>query len=332
MTPFQGASPFQGATPEQGAAPDQGAAARSVRVRVPATSANLGPGFDCLGLALDWWNEAEFALEGEGLRVEVHGEGAGALPRGPDNLIAAAMLRLFEYAGELPPNGLRITCQNSIPLGSGLGSSAAAVVTGLLGANRLLGDPFDRERILALATEMEGHPDNAAPALWGGLTMAVSTPNGVLQRRIDVPALALAVATPQFDLPTQAARAALPRQVPLADAVFNLSRTALVVEALRNGDLALLAQVMGDRLHQPYRLPLIPGAKEAWRAALDAGAVACVLSGAGPSLLAVARSDARPLAQAMQAAFQAAGLPARAFTPSISPIGAQVNGDQGTAV
>lgn len=299
---------------------------KTVRVRVPATSANLGPGFDCLGLALDWWNEAEFTPEGEDKRVEVRGEGAGKLPAGRDNLVAAAALLLFERAGVAAPRGLHIRCDNAIPLGSGLGSSAAAVLTGLLGANRLAGEPFSLEQVLALATELEGHPDNVAPALWGGLTAAVKTADGVIYRRIAVPALALAVATPQFDLPTRVARAVLPAQVPLADAVFNLGCATLLVEALRGGDLDLLAQVMDDRLHQPYRLPLIPGAEAARRAALEAGAVACVLSGAGPSLLAIARSDPRPIAEAMRVAFQAAGLGARAFTPSISPVGAQAQG------
>ena len=297
-----------------------------VRVRVPATSANLGPGFDSLSLALDWWNEADFVLDGEGMQVEVHSEGAKSLPSGRDNLIAAAALRLFQLTGASAPHGLRINCNNTIPLGSGLGSSAAAVLLGLLGANRLLGDPLSMDQILALAAELEGHPDNAAPALFGGLTAAVMTSNGVIYRRLAVPALALAVVVPQFSLPTRAARAALPAQVALEDAVYNLSRSTLVVEALRSADLDLLGQVMDDRLHQPYRLPLIPGAQAARQAALDAGAVACVLSGAGPSLLAVARSDPRPLAAAMLAAFQAAGLPARAFTPVVSPIGAQVSG------
>jgi len=297
-----------------------------VRVRVPATSANLGPGFDCLGLALDWWNEADFVLDGEGVQVEVHGEGAESLPLGRDNLIAAAALRLYQHTGSAAPHGLRIICNNTIPLGSGLGSSAAAVLQGLLGANRLLGDPLSMDQILVLAAELEGHPDNGAPALFGGLTAAVMTSNGVIYRRLAVPALALAVVVPQFSLPTRAARAALPAQVALEDAVFNLSRSTLVVEALRSPDLDLLGQVMDDRLHQPYRLPLIPGAQAAHQAALDAGAVACVLSGAGPSLLAVARSDPRPLAAAMLAAFQAAGLSARAFTPVVSPIGAQVSG------
>jgi len=297
-----------------------------VRVCVPATSANLGPGFDCLGLALDWWNEADFVLEGEGVQVEVRGEGAESLALGRDNLIAAAALRLFQHTGAAAPHGLRINCHNTIPLGSGLGSSAAAVLLGLLGANRLLGDPLSMDQILALAAELEGHPDNAAPALFGGLTAAVMTSNGVIYRRLAAPDLALAVVVPQFSLPTRAARAALPAQFALEDAVFNLSRCTLVVEALRSADLDLLGQVMDDRLHQPYRLPLIPGAQAARQAALDAGAVACVLSGAGPSLLAVARSDPRPLAAAMLAAFQAAGLPARAFTPVVSPIGAQVSG------
>lgn len=300
----------------------------AVRVRVPATSANLGPGFDCLGLALDWWNEAQFTLEGDCVQVEMTGEGAESLPHGAGNLVAAAALRLYERAGAPAPQGLRIICANHIPLGSGLGSSAAAALLGLLGANRLLGDPFSVDQILALATEIEGHPDNAAPALWGGLVAAVKTSSGVVSHRVEVPPLKLAIAVPRFDLPTHTARAALPQQVSMADAVYNLSCTTLVVEALRTGDLDLLSQVMDDRLHQPYRLPLIPGAKAARQAALDAGAAACVLSGAGPSLLAVARADPQPLADAMTAAFQAAGLFARGFTPSISSSGAQVTGDE----
>ena len=298
----------------------------AVHVRVPATSANLGPGFDCLGLALDWWNETEIALEGHDIQVEIRGEGAEILPRGPENLIAAAVLRFFELAGASAPHGLRIRCNNTIPLGSGLGSSAAAVVTGLLGANRLLGDRFSMAQLLDTATELEGHPDNAAPALLGGLTVAAKLPGGVITRRFDVPALALAVGVPKFSLSTHDARGALPAQVAMSDAVFNLSCSTLLVEALCSGDLDLLAQVMDDRLHQPYRLPLIPGAQAARRAALDAGAAGCCLSGAGPSLLAIARSDPRPIAEAMAAAFRAFGLEARAFTPAISSIGAQISG------
>lgn len=295
----------------------------TVRVRVPATSANLGPGFDCLGLALDLWNEAEFRVEGSGVVVEVNGEGADVLPRGPENLVAMAALRLIEKVGEPEPPGLHIRCSNAIPLGSGLGSSAAAVVMGLVGANHLLGEPFSREEILAIATEMEGHPDNAAAALCGGLTAAVKTTSGVICRKIDADGLKLAIAVPKFGLPTQAARAALPLQVSMGDAVFNLSRSVLVVEALRSGDLELLAQVADDRLHQAYRLPLIPGAETARKAALEAGAVACVLSGAGPSLLAVVRENPARVGVAMTEAFRVAGLEARLFMPGVSMGGAE---------
>ncbi len=299
----------------------------TVRVRVPATTANLGPGFDCLGLALDLWNEAEFKLEGSGVVVEVSGEGGDVLPRGRENLVAMAALRLFEKAGEPEPPGLHIRCSNSIPLGSGLGSSAAAVVMGLVGANRLFGQPLSREEILAIATEMEGHPDNATAALWGGLTAAVKTTSGVICRKIDAAELKMAIAVPKFDLPTRVARAALPGQVSMSDAVFNLSRSVLVVEALRSGDLELLAQVADDRLHQTYRLPLIPGAEAARKAALDAGAAACVLSGAGPSLLAVVRENPAEIGEAMAAAFLNAGLEARLFMPVISRGGAEARID-----
>ena len=145
----------------------------SCRVRVPATTANLGPGFDCLGLALNLWNESRFALDGDGVVVTVEGEGAAGLPRDESNLVAQAFLRLCEEAGVAAPAGLRIHCLNRVPMSSGLGSSSTAIVAGLLGANTLLGRPFERARILELAADVEGHADNVVAALLGGLTIVV---------------------------------------------------------------------------------------------------------------------------------------------------------------
>lgn len=297
----------------------------SVRVRVPATTANLGPGFDCLGLALDLWNEAEFELGGDGVRVEVAGLGAGRLPLGRENLIAQMALHVFEVTGQALPAGLQIRSLNRIPPGAGLGSSASAVWLGLLGGNALAGSPLKREQLLTLAIQAEGHPDNAAAALYGGLVISASLETGPLVRCVPVPpGLKVALAIPDFELPTHAARRALPAQVPLSAAVFNLGRTALVVEALRSGDLDLLGQVMQDQLHQPYRLKLIPGAQAACEAALQSGAKAVALSGAGPSLVAFAENGHAHIAEAMLAGFQSAGLLAKSVVLDVSARGATI--------
>ena len=262
------------------------------RVRVPATTANLGPGFDCLGLALDLWNEMSFSLEGEGVVVEVASDalpGAAAvatLPHDDTNLVAQAFLRLCREAGRQPPHGLRIRCVNNVPASSGLGSSSTAIVAGLLGANTLLGRPLDRDRLLELAADMEGHPDNVAAALLGGLTIVVQTGERLLTKKILVPEVHVALAVPALAFSTRSARADLPEHVLMKDAVFNLQRTPLVVEALRTADYELLSQVMDDRLHQASRLKLIPGGPDAWLAAQHAGAAAVAVSGSGPSLIA----------------------------------------------
>jgi homoserine kinase len=298
-----------------------------VRVRVPATTANLGPGFDALGLTLDLWNEAEFQLAGQGIQVRVEGEGAAILPRDGQNLTARAFMAYYRHKGLLEPGGLQIACLNRIPSGSGLGSSASAVILGLLAAGALSGCAASKEELLALAMELEGHGDNAAAALFGGLTVALQLPEGWVVRRYDVPPLRAALALPDIDLPTSQARKALPASVPRVDAVFNSSRTPLVVEALRSGDLDLLGRVMDDRLHQPYRLPLIPGAVEAMAAARQAGAAAVAISGAGPSLIAFCPGQSRPVADAMRAAFERAGVPARAFTLITASRAAEIEND-----
>ena len=299
-----------------------------LRVTVPATTANLGPGFDALGLALDVWNEAEFTRRDDGqIVVNVTGEGAGVLPTDAHNTVAASALRIFELAGERPP-GLQIDCRNRIPLSSGLGSSAAAVLTGMLGANALLGEQFDQETLLQMAIQTEGHPDNVAPALLGGLVVCLVDGERVsahkLPPRKDRLPIHITLVLPECDFPTQGARAVLPAQVAHKDAVFNISRAVLVAEALCTGDLAMLAAAMGDRLHQPYRLPLIPGAQTALDAARGAGAAAVALSGAGPSLAAFSAQQNSAIGEAMGQAFADAGLNARVFELGISDTGAEV--------
>ncbi len=289
----------------------------AVRVSVPATSANLGPGFDCLGLALSLRNRAVVSPAGR-TQVIVHGEGAGLLPQNEENLVLQAMHHLARYAGKpLPP--LQVDQENSIPVGSGLGSSAAAVVAGLLAANALLGAGLPPPLLLALATELEGHADNVAAALYGGLTLvagdeSISLPIAPLQAVVVLPAVALS---------TQAARVALPANVPHAAAVFNLGRLGLLLQGLAKGDYALLARAMADRLHEPYRIPLIPGMEAALAAARAAGAAAC-LSGAGPSLIAFAPAGHEELARAIRSAFATAGLDSRTWLLAGDSRGAEV--------
>jgi homoserine kinase len=300
-------------------------ALKSATVYVPATTANLGPGFDTLGLALDLWNEAEFSQAGGGgITLTVSGEGEGKLPTDETNAIAASTLQLYALAGK-DPGGLVIHCTNRIPLISGLGSSSAALLTGMLGANALLGEPFSHQDILTMATENEGHPDNVVPAMLGGLVASVICPNQIVTRKLLVSPMAITVVFPDFYFPTKAARAILPEYVLREDAIFNVSRAVLVIKSLETGDLDLMGEVMEDSLHQPYRLPLIPGAQAAMQAARQAGASAVALSGAGPSLIAFSRQPADAgIGLAMRRAFEQAGLTARIFPLNISQSGASV--------
>jgi homoserine kinase len=255
-------------------------------------------------MALNLWNQAVFTVENSGLEIAIQGEGQDVLPRNYRNHIARAFFSFFESMHLPAPPGLRIQCENQIPLGSGLGSSAAACLTGLVAANNFSGSRASLEKILCMATEMEGHPDNVTAALLGGLVIVVKDQDKILTRRYDVPDLQVAVVIPEINLPTEVARAALPAQVPLKDAVFNLGRTALVCDAIRTGDYDLLGKVMVDRLHQPYRLSLILGGAQALQAATQAGASAAAISGAGPGLIAFSSQAAEKAAAAMAAVFE----------------------------
>lgn len=297
-----------------------------ITIRVPATSANLGPGFDSLGLALDLWNEAVITLAIE-YSVLVNGEGRERLSPGENNLIIRSAQRVAEIVGKrLPP--FHLDCVNRIPLSSGLGSSAAAKLTGLLGANALLGKPLSKAEILNLATEMEGHSDNVAAALLGGFVVSMVEDGKVIAHKVNMETdhdspIQVTVVLPDYHLSTQQARAALPEQVTLQDAVHNISRAVLVTEAFRSGDLDLLARAMTDTLHQPYRLWLIPGAREALDAAREAGAAAAAVSGAGPGIIAFSAKRDPAIGEAMARAFEQAGCAARVLPLKISSFGAE---------
>ncbi|GJQ37095.1 MAG: homoserine kinase [Anaerolineaceae bacterium] len=254
---------------------------RMIKIRVPATSANLGPGFDCLGLALDIWNEVIFET-GEGLNFRASGEGAEKLNKGNRNLLTKAYARVHQLCGK-NMEGVSISSHNGILMSSGMGSSAAAIVAGVLGANEMLGNPLSQGELLKLAADLEGHPDNIAPALLGGLVISTKADDGFLWKRHEIPEWTVVVVKPQLEWTTKMARAVLPKSVSRADAIFNIGRSVLVVEALLNGDLEFLRKVMDDRIHQSYRLRHISGGMAAYKTAGRFGAAA--LSGAGPSII-----------------------------------------------
>jgi homoserine kinase len=277
--------------------PDQVRALRpgAVRVRAPASSANLGPGFDSLGLALALHDEVVAEVAGEGCVVEVHGEGADDVPRDESHLVASALLTGLErWAGERPP-GLRLTCRNRLPHGRGLGSSAAAVVSGLLAARGLMSeaDRIGDEEVLDLANRIEGHPDNVAACLLGGLTVSWTDDTAARAVRLGLHQSVRAVlCVPAWPMSTEQARGLLPAQVPHVDAVFNSSRAALLVAALTR-EPGLLLTATEDRLHQPYRAPAMRPTSDLVAQLRSAG-MAAVVSGAGPTVLVLGdgRTDA----------------------------------------
>ena len=347
--------------------------ARLISVRIPATSANLGPGFDSMGLALDLWNTFELyqANEpGEGnIAVELHGEGEEILPTDASHLVAQTMMEeLDRIANESErmnewrdgrsqdakretsnvkrqsirnpkseiqnrQSALRIVCRNGVPCASGLGSSSTAVLAGLIFAYALAeqarhADFLEKagliDRVLHRAAQIEGHGDNVGPALLGGLIAVSTQGDSVIAQRIATPTARVVVCVPTFNLLTREARAMLPTQISRADAVFNIGRALLIVDALRTGNTGLLQQAMGDRIHEPYRMPVIPGALDAKQRALEHGAAAVCLSGAGPGLLAFASDGHEQIGQAMQAAFADAGVVARYWALDTTDQGAQI--------
>lgn len=276
-----------------------------LKITVPASSANLGAGFDALGLALTLYNRV-WMEEADGCHIAAT-DGA-AIPTDETNMIYATARRLYERCGH-PFRGLRILQESNIPMTRGLGSSSACLVAGLLGANTLMGCPVSPADLCDLAAELEGHPDNIAPAMLGGLVTSVM--DGGRVHTVSVPVserIRFAVFIPDFELKTEVARAALPTEISRQDAVYNLSRAALMTASLWSGSLDNLRVAVQDRLHQPYRFPLIPGAEQVFYTAYSLGAYAVAISGAGPSILAIIEGGNDAFVPQAAAALHEAGL------------------------
>ena len=305
---------------------------RRVAVDVPATTANLGAGFDALAMALDLATDIEVEAVAPAtqppFRVEVEGEGARQLPDGRRNRFISALIDGLEAAGvEAHGAGWHVRMQNRIPVTRGLGSSASATVAGLVAADTLLEGDLGPQRMLELATQVEGHADNAAAAIYGGLcvvTQVQGTPRAI---RLDPPdGLLVALYIPDRHLSTAAMRAALPETVPFADAVHNVGAATLAVAALASGRFDLLRAATTDRLHQPYRAAAYPELPELIEAALGAGADGACLSGAGPTVIAFSHemAAAATIAAAMERRAQALGLSGRAAVQAARAEGARV--------
>ncbi len=295
-----------------------------ITARVPATSANLGPGFDCFGLALELRSDVTMAV-GEPFRIEVEGEGASRIARDKRNIVYRAIQLFYERIGHPAPD-FALYQRNRIPTSGGFGSSSAGVLGGLLAANVAAGRPMDANAILALAAEIEGHADNVAPALLGGLVVVVADGgHGPVTLSVPLPPELSAVAfVPSFTMPTKRARALLPATVPRGDAVFNAGRTALWIAALQAGRLDLLRLATQDRLHQPYRAKLFPALPVVIEAALAAGACGAALSGAGSGVLALTTGRQSQIGQAMKEAALRRGVRGRWIALDLARSGAEV--------
>ncbi|MCX7964938.1 MAG: homoserine kinase [Candidatus Sumerlaea chitinivorans] len=282
-------------------------AKHKVRIRVPASTANLGPGFDCLGMALQLYNEFVLSIGGDTpLEVNVQGEDTEGIPLDGNNLVCRAMGRIFQIAG-VEPEAMRLDITLHTPLARGLGSSASAIVGGMGVANAILGYPLSEEELLAEMIEMEGHPDNVVACFYGGLTASLVAEGKVIVRRYEpAETLRCVLVIPDYPIPTREARRVLPRKIAIRDAVFNISRIPFLLDMLRTGDLRLLDIVMDDRVHQPYRRSLIPDYDVIEAEAKRVGGAAVCISGAGPTLL-IITDDAS--GQEVRAALEKALLP-----------------------
>lgn len=286
---------------------------RKVRVKVPASTTNLGPGFDVLGMALNLYNIIELEVSRSGLQIEVEGEGADMLSRDESNLVYQSAKRFFEKIGEKMPSMI-IRIINNIPLARGLGSSGTAIVGGLMGANVISNAGLTRDEILNMAAEIDGHPDNVGASIIGGFVIASLTETGVAYMKVVPPKpIKAVVAVPEFHLLTSEARRILPKCVDLPTAVFNISRSSLLVASLITGNFQLLRTAVDDRIHQPYRQKLIPGVQDVFQSVNDADEDAAVaISGAGSSIVAFCYKDkGEAIGEGMRKAFLKHGIKSR---------------------
>ena len=259
---------------------------KKVTVRVPATSANCGPGFDTLGLACNLYNYFTYELIDEGFSLMIEGEGSEKLKASKNNLAFMSFYKVWDMIVGAK-TGLSISMSNNIPMSRGLGSSSTAIVAGLVAANYLSGKTLSKNELVQLATEIEGHPDNVAPAILGGVTISfVDNGKANSLKFLPLKPFKLVAVVPDMPLATALARKAIPKTVPHQDAVFNTSRASLLVGAMLTGEYQYLRPGLSDRLHQPYRAHLIPGMQEAFAAAVNVGAYNAIISGAGSTLMA----------------------------------------------
>ena len=259
-----------------------------IRIQVPATSANLGSGFDSLGIALTLYNQVWME---EDDKLDISCTDDVDVPKDESNLIYWAVKQLYQECGRKLP-GLKLIQQNNIPLARGLGSSSACIVAGILGANRLLGNPFSRSDLINLAAKIEGHPDNTSPAIEGGLVTSAMEGGRVFSVSVPVSdKLKFAVFIPPFEVKTEMARSVLPETYSRADVVYNLSRSALMTASLFSGKLENLRVAVGDRIHQPYRSGLIENFVNVFRMSYELGSLGTYISGSGPTIIAMVPTD-----------------------------------------
>ena len=325
---------------------------RSFLVTVPATTANIGPGFDCLGAALSRYNRFYFSdlspdeAEKTSLRLEAVGIGAEQVSGQTDNLLYQSFLRVYRHIGQKPP-AIQIKIEMGVPLARGLGSSATAIVGGIVGANAFGGFGLEDEILLRLAIEQEGHPDNVVPAFLGGcqLTIAQDTKNQATKPQetntqisknqtlfpwtiCPIPwedEIVPVIAIPNFELSTATARKVLPLQYDRRDAIFNMAHLGLLIRALETGNRDWLRSALNDRIHQPYRQSLIPGFEALETAAIVAGAYGLVISGAGPTLLALTDPQRQTIvSQALQDTWKSLGIESEVVALSLDRSGTQV--------
>lgn len=281
---------------------------KKVIIKVPASTSNLGPGIDALGLALTLYNIYELELTKGDAQVQVLGKGKGVYPENEDNLVYRSAQLLLDKVGK-SGHKFKILVRSNIPTSGGLGGSATARLAGLVGANFLLGNPLPEDVLIDLAIKLEGHPDNVIPAFYGGFTLSCLTETGVRFMKCDFPAhLRIILVIPDFYISTEEARKCLPDKIPLKDVLFNISRTAMLVGALLTNQINFLNFAMEDRIHQVYRKNLIKPLPEVLEAALQAGAKGCALSGAGSAILALATDREELIGEAMKAVFQSYGI------------------------
>lgn len=308
-----------------------------ISVKVPATTANLGPGFDAIGMALPIYNTItieETVLPGTGIEINVINDANTVtdiitehIPMDENSIIYKAVELLYNSIGQTPSE-LKITVQSQIPIARGLGSSASVIVGGLIAANELLGKPADEVALLSIATEVEGHPDNVTPAIVGGLVLTSQEDDGqVIYTKMDWPEeWCITVCIPDYELSTEIARSVLPKNVPMEDAIFNAKRLGMFVQAVNKKDENLMKLALQDKLHQPYRMKLVPGLdKIIENLKHEDGVLGCVLSGAGPSIIVISlKNNLEKIKSIVKSTWEDMNVKTEILTLQVEKQGAQI--------